>query len=120
MYIYVTMTSQLLAKLINPLNFFQQLFGCPKPNFEPVTRSPHSHNINHYATTICSEGHLEPRKEIGSQSPAECISGFQTGSLPILRVTPYSTGQLTPTFINTLCCPDLVRQAFLDLEIFMF
>ena len=31
MYIYVTMTSQLLAKLINPLNFFQQLFGCPKP-----------------------------------------------------------------------------------------
>lgn len=120
MYIYVTMTSQLLAKLINPLNFFQQLFGCPKPNFESVTRSPHSHNINHYATTICSEGHLEPRKEIGSQSPAECISGFQTGSLPILRVTPYSTGQLTPTFSNTLCCPDLVRQAFLDLEIFMF
>ena len=56
---------------------------------------------------ICLGDHREPRKEVACQNPPECISGFQTGSLPILRVTVYPTVHSPQVFANAPCCPNL-------------
>ena len=44
----------------------------------PLSRGqPHSPNVNHCILHIRLKGHLEPRKEVGSLSPAEHLVGFE-------------------------------------------
>ena len=46
-------------------------------NFEPLSRGqPHSPDVNHCVLHLGPKGHREPRNEVGSLSPAECLVGL--------------------------------------------
>ena len=47
------------------------------------------------------EGHQEPHNKVGSQSPAECISGIRIRNLPIQSLSHNPTVLLTPKKIKS-------------------
>ena len=69
--------------------FLKLLFGCPMANFGPLSRGqPHSPDVNHCILHFRREGHREPRNEVGSQSLAEHLVGFEPGTFLLQRLNP--------------------------------
>ena len=76
---------------IQGLFFFKLLLGCPTANFGPLSRGqPHSPDVNHCVFHFRSEGHQEPRSEVGFLSPAEHLVRFEPGTFRFLlqRLNP--------------------------------
>ena len=55
------------------------------PHFGLLSRGqPHSPDVNHCVLHFRPEGHREPRSEVGSLSPAECLVEFEPGTFRFL------------------------------------
>ena len=87
---------------INQFNFFISYLAVSRPTLTGMI-------LILTLLLICLGDHREPRKEVACD---QCISGFQTGSLPILRVTVYPTVHSPQVFANAPCCPNLAGWFF--------
>ena len=79
-----------LTNLYSTVYFFKLLFGCPTVNFGLLLKGqPYSPDFSHCVLHFWPKGHRKSNNEVGSLNLADCLVGFETGSVQfLLRVNP--------------------------------